>query len=224
MVLAFSIIVSIKTCVLSGSKLVKFSKEGFLPAVGKILLILSSLASVLARIGSLILYFGTAIGLLDLMHHWKQEQTRYRANSEGGPYEEGGNLTWYENTVGWDTIERTKALQQLPPDTNYSIYTGLTIKWLYVILIGGMVVHLILVYVLKHYTSSHFRYIFVIFIFHSHYYLDFSSETLRTSSRRCYILSTISTKVNYIETGTTILVTYNTTGNSGRRLKQRWQL
>ena len=158
--LAFSIIVSIKTCVLSGSKLVKFSKEGFLPAVGKILLILSSLASVLARIGSLIFYFGPSLGLLDLMHHWKQEQTRYRANSEGGPYVEGGNLTWYKNTVGWDTIERNKALQQLAPDTNYTIYTGLAIKWLYAILIGGMFVHLILVYVLKHYTSSHFRYDF----------------------------------------------------------------
>ena len=161
--LAFSIIVSIKTCVLSRSKLVKFSKEGFLPTVGKILLILSSLASILARIGSLLLYFGPSLGLLDLMHHWKQEQTRYRANSEGGPYVEGGNLTWYKNTVGWDTMERTKAFQQLSPDTNYTIYTGLAIKWLYAILIGGMFVHLILVYVLKHNTSSHFRYILVIF-------------------------------------------------------------
>merc|ERR1719273_787053 len=64
MVLAFSIIVSIKTCVLSGSKLVSFGKEGFLPTVGKILLILSSLASILARIGSLILFFGPSFGLL----------------------------------------------------------------------------------------------------------------------------------------------------------------
>ena len=163
MILAFSILVSIKTCVLSRYKQVNFSKEGFLPAVGQILLILSSLASILARVGSILLYFTPSLGLLDLMHHWKQEQTRYRANSEGGPYVEGGNLTWYKNTVGWDTIERTKTLQQLASDTNYSIYTGLTIKWLYAILIGGMFVHLILVYVLKHNTSSHFRYILVIF-------------------------------------------------------------
>ena len=155
--LALSILVSIKTCVLSRSKLVNFSKEGFLPTVGRILLILSSLASILARIGSLLFYFGPALGILDLMHHWKQEQTRYRAKSEGGPYEEGGNLTWYNQNVSWDQIERTKAFQQLAPDTNYSIYTGLTIKWLYVILMGGMFIHLILVYVLKHNTSSHFK-------------------------------------------------------------------
>ena len=155
--LAFSIIVSIKTCVLSRSKLVKFSKEGFLPIVGKILLILSSLASILARVGSLLLYFGPSLGLLDLMHHWKWEKTRYRPKSVGGPYEEGGNLTWYNVSLPWDDIERNKALQQLAPDTNYSIYTGLAIKWLYAILIGGMFVHLTLVYVLKHYTSSHFR-------------------------------------------------------------------
>ena len=157
MILAFSILVSIKTCVLSRYKQVNFSKEGFLPAVGQILLILSSLASILARVGSILLYFTPSLGLLDLMHHWKQEKTRYRPKSAGGPYEEGGNLTWYNVSIPWDDIERNKTLQQLAPDTNYSIYTGLAIKWLYAILIGGIFIHLILVYVLKHNTSSHFK-------------------------------------------------------------------
>ena len=154
--LAFSIIVSMKTCVLSRSKLVNFGKEGFLPTLGKIFLILTSMSSILARVSSLLLYFGPSLGLLDLMHHWKWEKTRYRPKSAGGPYSEGGNLTWYNVSLPWDDIERIKTLHQLEP-TSYSIYTGITVKWLYAILIGGIFIHISLVYALKNYSSRHFR-------------------------------------------------------------------
>ena len=120
--------------------------------------------SILGRVASMLMYFGPSLGILDLMHHWRQEQTRYRPTSEGGPYEKGGNLTWYNVSLTWDKVERIETLQQLEP-TSYSIYTGLSIKWLYVMLIVVMVIHVFIVYLLKKYSSTHFRYIMLILLY-----------------------------------------------------------
>ena len=114
--------------------------------------------SIVGRVTSMLMYFGPSLGLFDLMHHWKWEQTRFRAKSDGGPYKKGGNLTWFNVTLPWDKVERIETLQQLEP-TNYSIYTGLSIKWLYVMLMVVMVIHVLIIYLLKNYSSTHFRYI-----------------------------------------------------------------
>ena len=69
-ILAFSIIASIKTCVMSRYQHINVEKEGFFPSVGKILIIFTSLTSILGRVSSMLLFFGPSLGLFDLMNHW----------------------------------------------------------------------------------------------------------------------------------------------------------
>ena len=199
--MAFSIIASIKTCVMSRYKLINVDKEGFFPSVGKLLIIFTSLMSILGRVMSMIMYFGPSLGLFGLMNHWKREQTRVRPKSEGGPYEKGGNLTWHNITLLWDEVERNESLQQLKP-TSYSIYTGLSIKWLYVMFVVGMVIHVIIVYLLKNYSSTHFKYMLGLLNCTEISWMYSFSETRPKSSRSCFILSRTCMWLICSETGT----------------------
>jgi hypothetical protein len=149
MVLAFSILISLKTVLLSNLNLIKIEKEDFLPSTGKILLLLSTVLFTVGRVGSFLIYFGPALGQFDLLHHWKKEQLKYKTKEDGGPYEKGGNLTTHNVTIPWSDIERHSP--------NYTIYTGLGLMWLYAIIIVTMVVHVAVVYKWKDYCSSHFR-------------------------------------------------------------------
>ena len=151
--LAFSIAISLKTCVVSRYKLVNVEKEGFFPSVGILLVLCCSLASVLGRVMAILMYFGPSLGLFDLLNHWRREQMRYRPISEGGPYEEGANLTTHNVSLPWTDIERNITSHQ----TSYTIYTGMSIKWLYVMMLVGMVIHVAIVYLIKTFSSSHFR-------------------------------------------------------------------
>ena len=154
LLLAFSIVISLKTCVLSRYNLVNVEKEGFTTTVGNILIIFSSLVSIPIRVLSLVMYFGPCLGLFNLLNHWKREQVRFKPQTEGGPFVEGGNFTTHNVSINWKELERNvSSLGQ----TSYTLYTGVSIKWLYVMFIAAMVVDTIVVYLVKNCTSSHFR-------------------------------------------------------------------
>lgn len=100
------------------------------------------------------MFFGPSLGLFNLLNHWKREQVRFKPQTEGGPFVEGGNFTTHNVSIDWTELERNvSSLGQ----TSYTIYTGVSIKWLYVMFIAAMVVDTIVVYLVKNCTSSHFR-------------------------------------------------------------------
>ena len=148
MVLAFSILMSLKTVLLSNINLVKDEKEKFLPFKGKVLIFLSTTFFTIGRVGSILLYFAPSLGQMDLLHHWKNEQTPYKPASVG-PWTKGSNLTIHNFTIPWSHVER-----QSPP---YTHYTGLGLLELYIIMIITMGIHVAVVYAWKSYCSSPFR-------------------------------------------------------------------
>ena len=176
-VLILSTLFSLKTVLISNINFVKMQKENFLPAKGWVrhyfnlfflifylfsssvqaLLLLSSIFFTVGRVGSLLLYFAPCLGQLDLLHHWKREQVRYTPTPDG-PYEEGGTVMFFNGTnvqqVPWSLLERGKDGER----PHYSMYTGLQIVYLYIILLISMIVHTVVVYVWKKYCSSDFRY------------------------------------------------------------------
>ena len=120
-------------------------------------MLLSSIFFTAGRVGSLLLYFAPCLGQLDLLHHWRREQVPYTPAPDG-PYEEGGTVMFFNGTnieqVPWALIERGKG-DERPP---YSMYTGLEIKYLYIVLLVCVILHTVVVFGWKKSCSSAFRY------------------------------------------------------------------
>ena len=142
LIVGVSVLVSLKTSLLTNLKLVKVEKDGFVPSFGQFFIVLSNLFYTVGRVGALVLFFTPSLGLWDTMHHYKNEQIRYRNAT-------GTLTTLTGKKIPWTDIARGK------PDITE--YTGLSLKNLYILLLLGFVVHVVVVFFWKQKTSSKFR-------------------------------------------------------------------
>ena len=155
LIVGVSVLVSLKTSLLTNLKLVKVEKDGFVPSFGQFFIVLSNLFYTVGRVGALVLFFTPSLGLWDTMHHYKNEKIPYRDVSNKGPYNASGTLTTHTgDKIPWKDIGTSDVEGDKLDITEY---TGLSLKNLYILLLLGFVVHVVVVFLWKQKTSSKFR-------------------------------------------------------------------
>jgi hypothetical protein len=127
-------------------------KNNFLPITGKLLQMVFAILSILAKILSILLFFGPSLGLANLLMHWKMGQMTVAV-----AYPDKFK-TFYEDLVfdvqNGEEIYFKDVWIQTPKYTSYTLWE---LETYYIIFLGLIPLHLALVFALKHLLAFGFR-------------------------------------------------------------------
>ena len=159
------------SCITSHLNVLAVDREYFPWFYSKIMASLYTTVAITKRVLSIVLFFTPPLGLFNLLHHWKNEQTKWHPdlilNFVNDGYIQFGDTP----PVLWNQIDRWDKNTSEPPalesnhlflyktsvanpyyylnPPHYSLYTVLTLKeWLY-LFIGFSSLHLIMILIIK---------------------------------------------------------------------------
>ena len=117
------------------------SKNNFLSRKGKVLLTISSITSLLARLAAILLFFAPSLGLMNLLMHWIMGKKTIKVEKifvviDGNP------ITFDEVWV---------------PTPDYTDYTVFSLKTYYITFLVFKVIHFALVFILKWIVADGFK-------------------------------------------------------------------
>ena len=153
--LIFSIIWSLKTCITTHIKATKVEKE-FLPFTSALVLFAQTTVGTVKRIGTLFFYFVPFFGNLNLLQHWKAELKPWKAK----PFLDYKDDLMYVGNISipWRDINRADYTDPTNPTTpDYTLYTGLSLGDAYIIFLLLLYLQLITVFLCKLYTAEEFK-------------------------------------------------------------------
>ena len=153
--LVVSILLSFISIVTTHLKIVKLSKDGFLPFTAKIVLAFKVFLAAVLRIAIFFFYFAPFLGLLNLLAHWQADQTPF-----ANPLFQNKSYTYWDLT---DNTTKTVPFKKLhltypgsePP--HYSHYTVLGLGQAYLVFWAVLGAQLVVVLLTKQRLSQQFR-------------------------------------------------------------------
>ena len=158
--LHISVALGVKTCCWLHLKSIMIDKE-YLPTKAKLIVLLWGLCASLRRLFSTIAYFVPALGLCDLLYHWRAEQVpftiRRKVAGDIMPQDEI-KLYGLNETVMWSQLDRfdyTDPEKPSPPP--YSLYTGLSLKNTFIGFMIICVTQFAVIFLIKIILAKQFR-------------------------------------------------------------------
>ena len=159
-VLAFSVGLSLKTCVTLHVKAIAIEKIFFTIST-RICVLAWGLFSTFRRILSIVAFFTPSMGLFNILYHHHAEQLPFRLRIQNAknvsPSDEIG-LFGMTESVRWSQLDRWDySRPESPAPPNYcSQYTYFNLKEMVWVFMGISSIHLIAVLVTKKFTSEEF--------------------------------------------------------------------
>ena len=147
-----SIVLGLKSCILNQVKGITVEK-GFSKMTTKLVLYLWACFASLRRVLSMVLFFIPAMGLLDILNHWKAEQIPF------GPSNTVSDLELFNlsESYRWSDIHRWNTdNSDHPTPPPYSIYTGMSLGTTAKLGLAIMALHFIAVGLVKIFTVKSF--------------------------------------------------------------------
>ena len=137
-VLGMSIAITLKSCLTLHLKAIKTEKH-YVPLLSSLVVLLCGLFSSIRRILSLVCLFIPSLGLFSILFHFKAEQIPFHIwNRYNRTRNEKIVLYGLNETVFWGELDRWKYPNNstnpdvgIPP--HYSEYTGLSLKWTFIL-------------------------------------------------------------------------------------------
>ena len=150
-ILAVSVTWSLLSTIKSHTTLTILDK-GFCPTTSKLVVLAWASFATLRRILSLVTMFIPAMGLCNLLHHWKWEQVPYEIAEKVNP---GDKISLFglNETVLWSQLHRWT--DGSPP--NYKQYTLLNLQETFIALIVLSILQFIAIIAVKYRTAKDFR-------------------------------------------------------------------
>ena len=126
--------------------------KGFCPTTSKLVVFAWASFATLRRILSLVTMFIPAMGLCNLLHHWKWEKVPFKISEKIRP---GDKISLFglNETVLWSQLDRWT--DGSPP--HYKQYTLLSLQETFIALILLSVIQYIAIMIAKSFTSADFR-------------------------------------------------------------------
>ena len=159
--LVLSILWSFKTSITTYNSIKSAEKDGFLGFNAKCVLGLRSFLCTITRIACIILFFAPFLGLLDLMSHWKAEQYSFEP-SDGIDILRDNFIFWNSKLEAIESIPfrdlfRLDYSVDPPQPPSYSFYTGLQLKWAYLVFFVLLLTQALIMFSCKYLTNEKFR-------------------------------------------------------------------
>ena len=157
--LTLSVVWSMKTMIRLHVQSIAIDKEYF-GFSAKLFVALQGLIVATKRITTIVAFFIPSLGLCNLLHHWQAEQLTFhsRLNRISSANDEI-RLHGMTETVYWSQLDRWNYADDpnkpIPPD--YSIYTGLTLKWTFAAFFLVGILQCVLLFLVKMFFSQGFR-------------------------------------------------------------------
>ena len=158
--LALSSAWSLKTSFMLHLKTVKVQK-GFFGFKAKFCVAAWGLMGSLRRILSINSFFVPSLGLFNILNHWLAEQYPFGIRKEYNRIHRLDEIQLFNQTgpILWSDIDRWNYYGDLnePTSPSYSLYTGLTLKWSFIMFFVLMFFHFVSMMLVKTFTSLEFK-------------------------------------------------------------------
>ena len=150
-ILALSVTWSILSTIKTQTNLAILDK-GFCPTTSKLVVLAWASFATLRRILSLVTMFIPAMGLCNILHHWKWEKIPFNIAEKVGP---GEKISLYglNETVLWSQLDRWKDGSA----PHYKQYTLLSLQETFIALILLSILQFLAIFVVKRYLSTDFQ-------------------------------------------------------------------
>ena len=154
--LVLSILWSFKTSITTYISIKSAEKDGFLGFNAKCVLGLRSFLCTVTRI-TIILFFAPFLGLLNLMAHWKAEQYSFEP-PDGIDILTDNFIFWNSELEAIESIPfRDLYRLDLPQPPSFSFYTGLQLKWAYLVFFVLLLTQALIMFCSKYLINEKFR-------------------------------------------------------------------
>ena len=159
--LVLSILWSFKTTITTYNSIKSAEKDGFLGFNAKCVLGLRSFLCTVTRIACIILFFAPFLGLLNLMAHWKAEQLSFEPPD--GIDILNDNFTYWNSeleaieSIPFKDLYRLDYSVDPPQPPSISFYTGLKLKWAYLVFFILLLTQALIMFGCKYLTNEKFR-------------------------------------------------------------------
>ena len=158
-VLVISISITLKSCFTLHLKAIKTEKH-YVPFLSSLLILFWGLFSSLRRILSLVCFFIPSLGLFSILYHYKAEQIPFHIwNRYNKTQDDKIVLRGLRETVLWGELDRWDYVTEpggdgIPP--HYSQYTGISLKWTFILFFILSFAQFTTTLLIKIYTSRTF--------------------------------------------------------------------
>ena len=163
--LILSTVWSLKTCVMLHLKTIKIPK-GFFGIKATCVVLLWALMASIRRILGMVCFFVPSIGLFNILNHWLAEQYPFGIRQQNylihpSRYHMSDQIHLFNLTepVLWKDLDRWNYYGDInePTPPPYSLYTGFSLKWTFVVFLIMMFFHFVSIFIVKTFTSNEFR-------------------------------------------------------------------
>ena len=160
--LAFALLTGLRSCLKLHVKAIATEKM-ILPFKANVACNCWSTMAAAKRLTSLVIFFMPAMGLCDLLYHWKAEQVPFswrKTSAKNNWMKPNDTIALFNTTrpVFWSEIDRwdyTNPSSPIPPD--YTYYTGINLTETTVVFGFIMACHFIITIIVKAYTVDNFK-------------------------------------------------------------------
>ena len=164
---------SLKTSVMLHLKTIRVQK-GFFGTKASFAVLFWGFMGSLRRILSIVGFFTSSLGLFNTLNHWLAEQYPFSIRKEYNLFHPkdqvllynltesvlwAGTKRWTDDFGTEEGLDRWNYYEDInePIPPNYSLYTGLTLKWTFVTFVVIMFFHTVSMMLVKTFTSEQFK-------------------------------------------------------------------
>ena len=151
---------SLKTSVMLHLKSIQVQK-GFFNTKASFAVFLWGLMGSLRRISSMVFFFAPSLGLFSILNHWLAELYHFDIRKQYNLIHPKDQVHLFNltETVLWPQLDRYNYYEDKnePTPPSYSLYTGPTLKWTFVVFLSMMFFHIVSMTIVKTFTSVEFK-------------------------------------------------------------------